>query len=123
MPPPLPLPRYLYKILDILPLSPLPTALPLSPTDTDAGFMHFSTAAQVPATANRFFAHRETLWLLQLPRKKLELVGELKWEGKGDHDPFPHLYGTSIGKDEVERVISKTRGSEGWLSSLEDLEN
>lgn len=47
MPAPEVLPKYVYKILDAEPASPIPEALPLSELDTADGFIHLSTASQV----------------------------------------------------------------------------
>lgn len=48
MPPPKETPRYIYKILDEAPPSPLPATLPpLSDLDQKDGFVHLSTARQV----------------------------------------------------------------------------
>lgn len=46
MPPPNPLPKYIWKILDSDP-SPLPEGLPLSDLDRGDGFIHLSTPEQV----------------------------------------------------------------------------
>lgn len=47
MPAPEVLPRYVYKIVDAAPPSPLPEAFPLSELDSKDGFIHLSTAQQV----------------------------------------------------------------------------
>jgi hypothetical protein len=46
MPPPSPLPKYIWKILDSDP-SPLPEGLPLSDLDKGDGYIHLSTPDQV----------------------------------------------------------------------------
>ncbi len=55
------------------------------------GFIHLSTAAQVPGTLQRFFAGRTDLLLLHIETDKLN--AELKFESVADHGVFPHLYG------------------------------
>lgn len=55
MPPPSPLPKYIWKILDSDP-SPLPEGLPLSDLDRGDGFIHLSTPEQVGSDLPRFKA-------------------------------------------------------------------
>ncbi|MCJ1312115.1 hypothetical protein MMC25_005789 [Agyrium rufum] len=149
--PPIPLPQFLYKILPTAPSHPLPHSFPLAPIDAKDGFVHLSTATQVPATAARFFADRDVVWLLRIPRGRLEgggggagagaevgkdgaeegisermgkeKRGELKWEESRSHGVFPHLYGRGVEGGDVERVIERRRGEgEGWEVILGDLE-
>ncbi|KAI9736610.1 MAG: hypothetical protein M1834_000814 [Cirrosporium novae-zelandiae] len=118
---PNPKPTYLYKILPASPPDPLPMALPLSPLDAKDGFIHLSTAIQVPETASRFFTTSEFLCLLKIPLKRLEDGdGEVKWEESGSHGVFPHLYGGNLGKAEVEDVMRLERKKgEAWDGVLE----
>ncbi|KAI9058190.1 hypothetical protein FKP32DRAFT_1582397 [Trametes sanguinea] len=92
-----PLPSYVYKILPSPPPSPLPAALPLSDLDRQDGFIHLSTAAQVPATASLFFASATALSLLKVDtRKTRESGGTYKWvEGMPG---CPHLYAGKEGE-------------------------
>lgn len=121
---PSPLPNYLYKILPSPPPQPLPAVLPLSPLDSKDGFIHLSTAVQVPKTAARFFSDAARLWLLRIRLDTLEdSKGDLKWEIAGDDGCFPHLYGAHIGIDEVEEVMEMQKGELGWEETLEGLEN
>ena len=61
-----------------------------SADDERDGFIHFSTAAQVRATARKHFAGRDDLVLLALDTSQL---GEaLKWEPSRGGELFPHLY-------------------------------
>ncbi len=57
--------------------------------DTE-GFIHCSTAAQMGATANRFFAGQHGLVLLYI--EVARLTAEVKWEPALD-TLFPHIYG------------------------------
>lgn len=96
MPPPDPLPTYIYKILRAPPPSfspsPLPLILPLFPFNANDGFIHLSTAAQTAATTARFFADCDTLYIHPIPLKRLEEgSGELKWEESIGHGVFSHL--------------------------------
>ena len=60
--------------------------------DLEDGFIHFSTAEQVPGTLARFFAGRDDLVLLAIDL--LAVGNELKWEPASTGEVFPHLYGT-----------------------------
>ncbi|KIG18275.1 hypothetical protein DB30_01384 [Enhygromyxa salina] len=69
--------------------------LPLSPLDQRDGYVHLSTAAQVPGTLRRFFAGREDLVLLSICRDRLG-DGELRYEQvnlEAGSEAFPHFYG------------------------------
>ena len=60
-----------------------------SPADARDGFIHLSTAAQVPGTAARHFAGVEDLLLVAVSADGLDL----RWEPSRGGDLFPHLYG------------------------------
>lgn len=59
------------------------------------GFVHLSAPAQVHLPANRLFAGRRDLVLLELDPDRL--AAEVRWEPGVPSDPasmrFPHLYG------------------------------
>lgn len=55
------------------------------------GFIHFSTANQVVATANRFYRRQPDLVLLIVD--PLKLTAELVYEESEPGQFFPHLYG------------------------------
>ena len=59
-----------------------------SPVDLKDGFIHFSTAAQVPETAARHFAGATDLVLIAVSATGLDL----RWEPSRGGDLFPHLY-------------------------------
>ncbi|EXG80463.1 DUF952 domain-containing protein [Cryptosporangium arvum] len=62
-----------------------------SPDDLRDGFVHLSTAAQLPGTLDRFFAGETDLMLLAVDTDPL---GEsLRWESSTGGDPYPHYYG------------------------------
>lgn len=73
-------PAYIYKIVPIsTPVtSPIPDRLPLSVLDESDGFIHLSTAVQVPATAGRFFVQETSLQILRLTYDKVE--NKIRWE-------------------------------------------
>ena len=62
-----------------------------SPLDLADGYIHFSTAAQAPETARRYFAGQADLIVLVVDTESL---GEgVRWEPSRGGDLFPHLYG------------------------------
>jgi uncharacterized protein (DUF952 family) len=62
-----------------------------SADDIRDGFIHFSTAAQVPGTAEKYFAGQKGLFLVAVDA---DAVGDaLKWEPARGGELFPHLYG------------------------------
>jgi len=61
-----------------------------SPVDLADGYIHFSTAAQAPETARRYFAGQADLILLTVDADALGEV--LRWEPSRGGDLFPHLY-------------------------------
>lgn len=61
-----------------------------SPADRADGFVHFSTAAQLPGTLARHFGGEDGLALLACDAATM---GEaLRWEPARDGALFPHLY-------------------------------
>ncbi len=62
-----------------------------SSQDAADGFIHFSTAAQVEASAARHRTGQRGLVLLAVDPEVLGAV--LKWEASRRGEPFPHLYG------------------------------
>jgi uncharacterized protein (DUF952 family) len=65
--------------------------LPWSEADRRDGFVHLSTAHQLPGTAQRHFRGREHLVVLEVDPERLP-VGALRWETSRGGDRFPHLY-------------------------------
>ena len=59
--------------------------------DLRDGFIHLSTAAQVPETAAKHFAGQRDLLLLHVDAARLGAA--LKWERSRGGALFPHLYG------------------------------
>jgi uncharacterized protein (DUF952 family) len=61
-----------------------------APVDLTDGYIHFSTAAQLPVTAAKHFSGQENLVLAAIDA---DALGEaLRWEPSRDGDLFPHLY-------------------------------
>jgi uncharacterized protein (DUF952 family) len=61
-----------------------------APIDRADGFIHFSTAAQAPETASKWFAGRDDLTLAAIDAEALG--GDLRWEPSRGGALFPHLY-------------------------------
>lgn len=61
-----------------------------APVDLEDGFIHFSTAEQLPETAARHFAGQSDLLLVAVEAD--DLGEELKWEPSRGGADFPHLY-------------------------------
>ena len=61
-----------------------------APIDHADGFIHFSTADQVPETAAKHFAGQEELLLIAIDAKALGQ--DLKYETSRGGALFPHLY-------------------------------
>lgn len=79
------------------------------------GFIHCSTAAQVVATAQRFYAGQRGLVLLVIDPTRLE--AEVKYEAGTDKpdELFPHVYGT-LNLDAVTRAADFESDSAGRWS-------
>jgi len=59
--------------------------------DREDGYIHFSTAAQAPETAAKWFAGRRDLTLVAV---EADTLGQaLRWEPSRGGALFPHLYG------------------------------
>jgi uncharacterized protein (DUF952 family) len=61
-----------------------------SPADSRDGFIHFSSAAQLPGTAAKHFAGLSDLLLVAVDGAALG--DALKWEPSRAGELFPHLY-------------------------------
>ncbi|KAJ5888371.1 hypothetical protein N7495_008412 [Penicillium taxi] len=121
-------PHYIYKIFpSTLPIrEPLPNRLPVSELDEQSGFIHLSTADQVPNTLNLFFAEEPVVYVLRIAYSVI--FEYIRWEspdGKRiaegpENGLFPHLYnGLNLGRNEVES-IAIWQNDEGWEVALKD---
>ncbi|WP_296165063.1 DUF952 domain-containing protein [uncultured Brevundimonas sp.] len=59
--------------------------------DRADGFIHLSTAEQLPGTASKHYAGREDLRLVEVDLTALADI--LRWEPSRGGDLFPHIYG------------------------------
>ncbi len=64
---------------------------PGSSQDAADGFIHFSTAGQLPESAAKHRAGQQGLVLLAVDPERLGTA--LRWEVSRGGEPFPHLYG------------------------------
>ena len=62
-----------------------------SADDVRDGYIHLSTAAQVPETARKHFFGQRALFLIQVDADALGAA--LRWERSRNDELFPHLYG------------------------------
>lgn len=65
--------------------------LPWSDDDRRDGFIHLSTAEQLPGTAAKHFRDRPGLVVLEIDGERLP-QGTLRWEVSRGGARFPHLY-------------------------------
>ena len=120
-------PTYVYKLVPHT--SPVPTrptdfpdALPVSALDQASGFLHLSTAPQVPGTLAHFFRADPRAYVLRIPYAPLADAGLVRWEDpeaavcgpRPREGLFPHVYnGLRLGRHEVESVWVLEKGTEG----------
>ncbi|KAF8897408.1 hypothetical protein BD779DRAFT_1490632 [Infundibulicybe gibba] len=125
-------PTYVYKILSAsdAPPDPIPDALPLSNLDSASGFIHLSTAKQIPGTLEHFFVNQSSVYIARLKYDDVEK--DIRWEDpkaevcgeRGGEGMFPHLYnGGRLGKAEIESVVAWTKRSAGWDDVLKQAES
>ena len=82
-----------------------------SAEDSIDGYLHFSTAAQLVASANKHRKGEKNLLLLEVDTQKLT-NSDLRWETARQGDLFPHIYG-SLDKFAVTRVFELSINNEG----------
>jgi uncharacterized protein (DUF952 family) len=81
-----------------------------SSDDARDGFIHFSTAPQVPETARKHFHGQGELVLIEVDA---DILGDaLRWERSRNDELFPHLYG-ELDLGAVKRVLNMHARSDG----------
>ncbi|KZT10947.1 uncharacterized protein LAESUDRAFT_672550 [Laetiporus sulphureus 93-53] len=117
-------PTYIFKLIpsEAPPPDPLPAILPVSDLDKTSGFIHLSTAKQVPNTLKWFFTNEPRVYVLRIPYDPLE--DKIRWEDpkaevcgpRGGEGMFPHLYNDlKLGSTEVESVaVWERKEGESW---------
>jgi uncharacterized protein (DUF952 family) len=83
---------------------------PGSSQDVADGFIHFSTAAQIVASAARHRAGQGDLVLLEVD--PAALGASLRWEKSRGGELFPHLYG-ALPCEAVRRAATLPLGADG----------
>jgi uncharacterized protein (DUF952 family) len=80
--------------------------------DQKDGFIHLSTARQLPGTLSLYFADSDSLFLLKLDQSQIKdaLVFEAPSAGSGRGGLFPHLY-SELGIDQIAQVWEIKRGA------------
>ena len=118
---------FVYKLVPSSspPPEPLPEALPLSSLDSNSGFIHLSTAVQVPGTLKHFFAGDARVYVFRIPYTKVEK--DIRWEDpmaevcgdRGGEGMFPHLYNRGrLGNAEIESIEVWEKTGNGWDEAL-----
>lgn len=81
-----------------------------SSQDAEDGFIHFSTAAQIVASAAKHRAGQDDLLLVEVDPAALGAA--LRWERSRSGELFPHLYGL-LPLTAVRRVAALPLGPDG----------
>jgi len=120
-------PTYVYKLVPStapIPEGILPDRLPVSELDQTSGFIHLSTASQVPNTLKFFFKDDPLVYILRVDFKMVEK--DIRWESpdakicgpRPGEGLFPHLYnGFKLGRDEIEST-QVWKYENGWDAAL-----
>ncbi|GAA5991753.1 hypothetical protein JCM10908_001123 [Rhodotorula pacifica] len=108
-------PRYTFPV-------PIPAKHEFLPLELDAkdGYMHFSTAKQLPATLNRFFADAPVVTILKCDYGRLSAWKVIKWEQTSSGATFPHLYAQLEGENvDSHKDLVKGEGESSWDEALD----
>ena len=89
------------------------------PSLTTEGFIHLSTRAQFVATANRYYADRTDLVLLEVDDAALS-ADALRYEVSTNNELFPHLY-SALPVSAVVRVHTFLPGEHGEFAVPDSL--
>ena len=82
-----------------------------SADDSRDGFIHFSTASQVPETLRKHYFGQRALFLVEVDDEALG--AGLRWERSRNEELFPHLYG-ELDLGAVTGVLSMRARSDGY---------
>ncbi|KAL2196391.1 hypothetical protein P885DRAFT_60993 [Corynascus similis CBS 632.67] len=118
LPPPKPLPEFVYKITPTAPPEPLPEQYPLSDLDRQDGFVHLSASWQVPITADLFFKDTTSFYILKLRLANFD-QSSVKWDEVDGTNGCPHLYGNFGAKDVVAVKEFRRREGQSWKEVFE----
>ena len=148
--------RFLYKILGPVPVQtirasslslacsdsaaltlPTPKTGRWAKADSDDGFVHLTTAGQLPITIAKWFADVEvgdTVTIVRLLRDRLTSWKRVEWaDAKGreqrDVGPNAHLYGAEIEQsdlspDPVRQIVrAESSGEKPWARELAEIKD
>ncbi|ORX37441.1 hypothetical protein BD324DRAFT_651035 [Kockovaella imperatae] len=120
-------PKWIYKIIphssvDTRYTFPIPIPAShtfyLSELDYKDGFVHLSTANQVPGTLNRFFADVPSVVLLRLETDRVGSFKRLTWD-ENDGQKYPHLHAHLEGENvDSFKEVHKGDSEKGWDTAL-----
>lgn len=130
-------PLYLYKLVpSSTPVrEPLLERLEVSEIDQKSGFIHLSTAFQVPGTLNTFFQDEPLVYVLRIPYGSVE--HNIRWEppeGKGGPRPDEGLFPVCIQMctsrlmspggyaNSITASLQRTQAWQGWGRKCCDLD-
>ncbi|KAM7185399.1 Protein of unknown function (DUF952) domain containing protein [Naviculisporaceae sp. PSN 640] len=117
LPPPSPLPEFVYKITPDAPPDPVPEAYPLSELDRQDGFVHLSTSWQIPITADLYFSQVPKFWIIKLRLSNFDLT-KVKWDEAVGTNGCPHLYDNFGAKDVVDVRLFEKTADQKWSEVL-----
>lgn len=117
---PLPVPEHIYKITTsaLWTKAQATGTLAGMPIDQADGYMHFSTADQLPETLSLHFKGQGELMLLKVPTAALG--PELKWEPSRGGALFPHLY-APLATSQIAEATPISVNADGTINNLPDL--
>lgn len=101
--------------------------------DYKDGYVHLSTAQQVPKTLARFYADTPAVTILRLETARVSAFKRVVWEKTSSGDSkskcgsmftpaFPHLYAHLEGEniDSFREIENGPKGWDGALQSIQD---
>lgn len=139
--------RYIYKItpsspklpVTSFPVGKLPTDfnLPSSDLDQNSGFVHMSTAKQIPGTLEHFFASKssssDSIYLLRVGYSSLleRKDAQIRWESpdasicgpREGEGMFPHIYAIRYSMDSNDSSTANTSTKALFLLSGESVDS
>ncbi|AEO56053.1 hypothetical protein MYCTH_45679 [Thermothelomyces thermophilus ATCC 42464] len=110
LPPPDPLPEFVYKITPTAPPDPIPEQYPLSDLDRQDGF--------IPITADLFFKDFTSFYILKLRLANFD-QSSVKWDEVDGTNGCPHLYGNFGVKDVVAAKEFRRAEGQSWKDVFE----
>jgi uncharacterized protein (DUF952 family) len=85
--------KAVYKITEASVWASAPDPFPGNANDVKDGFIHSSTAEQIPRTLKRFYSGKEGLVILQVDLSHAEVSPNVRYEASRSGEMFYHIYG------------------------------